>query len=540
MATFFTAPQDRDMGEVLSSGYKAGYEMREGERKKALQNISSSMLTSAGTLPTEFIKEAASKGIGLEGLEAYFNNLKANALTASEVARASTELEGLGRNPDAGREWRDNPQNITTISTEQDPRINTTNDWLNAPISQLETAKPSQFLTGTAVPSPSTTYQATESPSVSVDGSNIDLGQGTLTAKEPRPLETFTLPADNEPGYNYTIKEPKEYSAVEEMLRRTGKNPLEIGDVGSAGGVGPTFDYTALSNSAGGVELKSGIDNALRKLGKEPSQEAVNQLLSYAASTVPAPRAHYKDGKFDLEGTLADKNDYNAKVTKAKQDMIEKLVSGNSTAIGEVLAQSGNVRAEEQQKYDLAGQKTNIFTRPVSKDEAARVRVLNETVDDVIGAKKIGGFEGDYQAAVAKAKADGSVNRDVIVANLIAMGSVPSPKAIFVKSMLDANGNLVSDLYNLGKGEIGKFVADEKKRNAWYNGTVENMIQSLARNGGIARSIDKTPIQPNSPEPKKTDAEKFAGRKGKDAAKPNPITPKPSNPSNPSKKGRTL
>lgn len=499
MADSVQIPQYISPATILNEGYSAGYNMREGERKKKLQNLTSEFLTSAGTLPTQFIREAASKGIGMEGLEAYFQNLKSNASTAADVARSSTELEALGRNPDAGREWKDNPYNTTTITSTQDPYSSKTSPsgvMLSPVTPNAPTTAPSTVSGGSTIPVTEQLEQMIKpkAPEVDDQGTVMNLGQGTITGRAPN-QDTFTLPPDNEPGYTYDIKGPKEYSAVEEMLRRTGTNPLAINTGITSATSGPEFNYDALSSSSAGVQLKAGIDNALRKLGQEPGQGSVDKLLSYAGSTVPAPRIHYKDGKLDMDATIADRNEYPSKVAKAKQDMIEKLVSGNTTAIGEVLSQAGNVRAEEQQKYDLAGQKGASFVRPVSKDEAARVRVLNETIDDVIGAKRIGGFEGDYQAAVAKAKADGSVNKDAIVANLIAMGTVPSNRSVFLKSVMDANGNIPGDIWNQVKAAAGEvFVADNAKRESWYNGTIDNMNQSIARNGGLTREVPKEKV----------------------------------------------
>ena len=494
MADSVQIPQYISPATIGKEGLEFGSALRDLDRKKKLQNLTSEFLTSGGTLPTKFLQEAAKSGIGVEGLEAYFQNLKSNASTAADVARSSTELEALGRNPDALREWKDNPYNQTTITSTQDSYSGKTSPsgvMLSPSAPTTPTTAPSTVSGGSTISVADQLEQMfkPKAPEVAEQGTTMDIGQGTITGRAPN-QDTFTLPPDNELGYTYDIKGPKEYSAVEETLRRTGTNPLAVGTVSASTSGGPVFNYSALSNSAAGVQLKAGIDNALRKLGQEPGQGSVDQLLAYAGSTVPAPRIHYKDGKVDIDATMADRNEYSAKVTKAKQEMIEKLVSGNTTAIGEVLAQAGNVRAEEQQKYDLAGQKTDSFVRPVSKDEAARVRVLNETLDDVIGAKIIGGFEGDYQAAAAKAKADDSVNKDAIVANLIAMGTVPSNRSVFLKSVMDANGNIPGDIWNQVKAAAGEvFVADNAKRDAWYNSTIENMNQSLARNGGKTRVV---------------------------------------------------
>lgn len=234
MADSVQIPQYISPATILNEGYSAGYNMREGERKKKLQNLTSELLTSAGTLPTQFIREAASKGIGMEGLEAYFHNLKSNASTAVDVARSSTELEALGRNPDAGREWKDNPYNTTTITSTQDPYSSKTSPsgvMLSPVTPNAPTTAPGSSLTlPSTVSGGSTIPVADQLEQMFKPKAPEDDGQVHITGRAPnQDTFTFTLPPDNEPGYTYDIKGPKEYSAVEEMLRRTGDSMTPLG-----------------------------------------------------------------------------------------------------------------------------------------------------------------------------------------------------------------------------------------------------------------------------------------------------------------------
>ena len=477
------------------TGYKNQLEMNRAEMENEktryaqdlqykLQSAISESVNPATGQP-DYIKlaEAGAKyGIDAQTLDFARKNLEANWSTYQKVAESKQAVRQMS------------PEGYETLQG------SAKTPWQSKPVSQPAAMEQSSTL-APAVPK----YTATTTSVQGIDdtqGTSTDTGLGTgdLGSTDTTGFKARAEALDKATQADKT----NQYQIASQMETPLYGSVTTSGDVSASSAQGPVFDYEALANSSEGVQLKAGIDNALRKLGKNPSQEAVNELLAQAKSTIPLPRLHLKDNKPDYEATMADKNEYAAKVAKAQQEMIEKLAAGNTTAIGEVLAQAGNERAKEQQKYDLAGQKTDSFYRAVSKDEAARVRLLNETVDDITAAKKTGGFEGDYQAAVAKAKSDGSVNKDAIVAQLIAMGTVPSNRAVFLKSVMDANGNISGDIWNQVKAAVGEiFVTDPKKRDAWYKSAIDNMNESITRNGGnIKGGTGKAIKDPDEPEDK--------------------------------------
>jgi hypothetical protein len=77
---------------------------------------------------------------------------------------------------------------------------------------------------------------------------------------------------------------------------------------------------------------------------------------------------------------------------------------------------------------DIPGGRPAITDAPVNQTS---LKMLQDTfipaIADIQMADK--GFGGAMQAALAKAKVDGSVNADVILGNLVAMGSMPSDRA---------------------------------------------------------------------------------------------------------------
>jgi len=498
-------------GSLINEGYKAGYDIREGERKKALNNIFSQSVNPDGSFNSEnFLTKAAAANVGPELVSTWLNQKTAKSDAATKEAENAYNLETMNRRPDVLRDWFE----------QEKQRKETQEAATNYGLQQEQAAKQAildkqtgadQFLHpsvgNTELPQEHTQPKINTNITTDKQG-NMDLGEGLLTGSVGKSGSgTFTA---TDPGYygagglepkigTNTIPQDRKYDVVEEALRRVD------GGTGTYGIGIESVENPVKYDLMGGN--KRYVNQYLSKIGLPANQEGIDAAWELYKSAVPKPTVKGKDGKIDRFATEADKARYNADLREASKKFLSDIASGNTTTISEALAQSSNAREIEKQEYALAGQKDKLtFARPVSEAEAARVKVLNETVDDVINAKSIGGFEGDYQAAVAKAKADGSVNRDVIVANLIAMGSVPSSQAVFIKGILDSDGSPTGDFWKYLKTEAAKRISDETKRAAWYKGAVGNMNESLVRNGGISRSM-------------KTDAEKFVGGKGKDVIK---------------------
>jgi hypothetical protein len=115
-----------------------------------------------------------------------------------------------------------------------------------------------------------------------------------------------------------------------------------------------------------------------------------------------------------------------------------------------------------------------------------------DVVNGYNAGKKIGGnledkFATDYGAATAAARANGTLNEDAIVANLVTMGAVPSNAAVVLKQALAGQGGNLSsigqDAMRWVRGNLYKGPNSEKTRELWYKNTLENIKQGMATVG---------------------------------------------------------
>lgn len=275
--------QSTDFGILAKNageGMKAITESRKAiydyDRLKSLNELGSKMLSTSGTLPTEFIQEAAKQGIGLEGLQRYWDNLKGNAATAADVAKSSEDLKFLGRNPDAGREWNNDSDN--------DPKA----------------------ITVSGGPTVSEQLEQMIKPKIQEDveqGTTMDLGEGHITANIPQV--------------------PKKYSAVEEMLRYTGTNPVsattETYSSSATDYMSDLTNWTPKDDYTNEYRrYASTLSNQLSANGYSSPQDYLQKLGSsiYKQNLyIPNQYAMYKDGKLDRSA-------YGAEMAKAEQSKI--------------------------------------------------------------------------------------------------------------------------------------------------------------------------------------------------------------------------
>jgi hypothetical protein len=231
---------------------------------------------------------------------------------------------------------------------------------------------------------------------------------------------------------------------------------------------------------------------------------------------------------------------------KAYGESITSYTQGLQQAAGKA-AQA--VQAEKRKLFDLAdkrGTQTNtseshtmdtgsrrgnatldggvMVLRPVSAAEQERGLKAVNALQDLEAAGKIQGFEGAYQAAQAKARADGNVNIDTIIANLIAMGAVPSNQAIFLRKMMSDSPTMpmADALKHVEAAAGGAFLSDPSKRESWQAAAVKNVRQAAQANGYdyIGDAGQAAPAAP-SPKPTAKDALKkeHAAKRAAKAAK---------------------
>ena len=147
--------------------------------------------------------------------------------------------------------------------------------------------------------------------------------------------------------------------------------------------------------------------------------------------------------------------------------------------------------ATEEHEANFAGRRKGVAageivrTRPVSETEKTQGEIIANAYQDLRSAEKRGGFEGDYAAAMSRAKADGNVNDDASVGHLVAMGAWPSDKAVALKNLMrESSSGLAGDVYKMAKLKIGDLYAhDVKKRSAWYQDSRDNMRSAMQLKG---------------------------------------------------------
>jgi hypothetical protein len=249
---------------------------------------------------------------------------------------------------------------------------------------------------------------------------------------------------------------------------------------------------------------------ALRGISSTNPQEGLSSLENMAIQSVPPPALNPMIGMLSKDEQAKEWGRYNqavaeypAKVQDARVKLSEAIRTGNYDVLDKSISVAGNRRAEERQEYDLSAQKGNIFIRPVSSEEARVVKQQRAAISDIIAAPD--SFAGAYQAAVAKAKSDGSVNEDAIVSNLVAMGALPSSDAIYLKTMMNPDGSLTA----AGKKWVVNATVGQRGPNAeWKANAITNINQYIHDNGGRMVEFTATPPQTTITEPTVTTPKK--------------------------------
>lgn len=287
------------------------------------------------------------------------------------------------------------------------------------------------------------------------------------------------------------------------------------------------------------LQYQTALESKLKANGFEDASSFLHQIYGQAMKqNMPtAPNEGLLAmGKEGIAKYRGEQRAYQAGLAKA-QGAAEEAVTKAKEGLAE-FAKGYGVSAQTNEKFeaDMGGRRKGaeqgseiVRLRPVSEAEKTRGENIGNAYLDLKSSKDVGGFEGAYGMAMAKAKADGNVNRDVIVANLIAMGAVPDNKAIYVKSVLDASGNPVGDAWNQLKGLAGTLITDESKQKKWYDSATQNMKDAMRLVGYGVTGPKPAPKQEGTgtveggfpapkPEPKKTAADR-ARAKSKGTAK---------------------
>ena len=143
------------------------------------------------------------------------------------------------------------------------------------------------------------------------------------------------------------------------------------------------ISYDAMKGAWKGTDAAP-IDATLRALGEaQPGQEALMRQIDRVVSAVPQARPHFKDGKFDLDATIEDKNTYPARVQEARNKAIEYIKSGQADAIEKMLSIEGNQRAETAQNMAVDQQTHALVKGYVAPGDKDKIGQMSAAVTDL-------------------------------------------------------------------------------------------------------------------------------------------------------------
>lgn len=501
-------PTYHSPGSLISEGYKAGFEMQEGQRKKALNQSFSESLNPDGSFNTEaFLSKASSAGIGPEAVTAWLGQKTAKSDTAAKEAMNASILEATGRKPDVLRDWFEQERQKKVAQEQEAAQEKTREQTIQSDATNYGTK------------------QEQEAQQAIVDkqtGADRFLNPQTGDTNLP-PEQTKQTGADYEevrvggttataPGYygaggvDTKIYEPipkvqeKKYDVVEEALKREKGSSSAFGSPSTSTPSSFSSDLTKWEPQDDGSNefrnYKTTLDSQLKANGLGSASEYLQKIgeSTYKQNLyTPNPLAMMgKDGKPDLAAFGAENAKYEQSkvvaqgkaeeaILKARQDLIE---GAKKFGVDEI-ASKQEKRDVEKQEAEMQGRRPEGYQyRYVTPTEATKGRDLVASYFDIRDAQARGGFAGDYAAALAKAKVDGSVNADAIVGNLIAMGAVPSDEAVKVKMLLTTGGGLTDGLMKMGAAwTAGKLKGNEANKKAWYESAKSNIAETAYTHG---------------------------------------------------------
>lgn len=292
-------------------------------------------------------------------------------------------------------------------------------------------------------------------------------------------------------------------------------------------------------------------------------EEGIGELVGNAVDAVPKPVAiNYmvKDLPTEISRFNKENSDYSANVAKAVNEVRKEIKQGYSEVQGTTLAAQGGElakkadaraaeaqrMAKEDQEFRLAQQKGELYTRPVSPVEAAKVYKITDEYDDITAAAKDPkSFEKAWNAAVSLIKMQGDpVTLDNIMSYLVSMKAYPSRDFADLKRELgtsvDWSGRIAEGALDGIKGVAVSVGASKGAKGAdadYMNSQIDKFNSILKKNGG--KPMPKVYVQGSTASSSSDSAKKgnasgaIADKKAesnskKDVSKPSTETPEPS------------
>lgn len=433
-------------------------------QKRKLQELMSdrSIYNPDGSINYALLQDkGAAAGIGKTALDESTSQIQKKWEAANRVAENKVNLDLLGVNLDEARPQVPGGLPMPVEGREAPTGYDWTAAWDN----------PAQSAIGENAPK-------VEVP----EGQAINLGSTVLPGSDISWVDRY---------FPLEPKTDQWFDKVDTMQPKIAGLPDTSGPGNFADDNADNIDYETL---AADPERKARMDQYLATLGiKEPGQAGIDAMIAKIRASIPNPVTNSaalsvgkKERSDEIGRVTQGRVDAKAKRQAAVNAFRDGIMGNIGTLQTQDLSRQSNDRAKTEQEYGLAGQRDEkLFARPVSDDEATRVKMYNAVKDDIKNAPMTT-FAGQYQAALAKAKADGSVNADAIMANLVSMGSIPSSDALALKSFMTPGGNLTSE----GLKWAAKYL-DDKIRTAdpslaldWGKRALSNIDQSIIYNGG--------------------------------------------------------
>ncbi len=220
------------------------------------------------------------------------------------------------------------------------------------------------------------------------------------------------------------------------------------------------FAWSPQDEATASRKYGTALSSMMQAMGKEPGQFLQETYTTAFNSMVPPEpnRALMQMGNEGMVKYRQQEAEYRAGLQKAQAAGRKAVMDARHGLLGTAKEYGEVSKADERHEGDMGGRRKgaasgDIFrTRAVSPEEKALGDRIGDAYLDLKSSKSRGGFEGDYSAAMARAKADGNVNEDAIVGHLVSMGAGPSDKAVALKNLMrEAPGAPIGDIYKMAK-----------------------------------------------------------------------------------------
>lgn len=418
------------------------------------------------------------------------------AKTQSELGMEREMQAGLGYRPDAPKASRD--------LEAQDQFLNPTGSASSSPLSYSSPQEFAERMAGRANPTrtgaraPSKTItESSAAPTTtpggsgygvsgaSVSGEGVGAAGGTMTANDPRALEGMGM--EPQPKYGQI----QGFLATQQP-REDGQQNMDPGTMRQQDSA--LFAWSPADEATASRKYGTALSSMMQAMGKEPGQYLSEVYDAAFGAAIPAEpnRALLQLGREGQVKYRQQQAEYVAGLQKAQAAGRKAVMDARQGLLGTAEKYGEASKSDERHEGDFAGRRAGggageiIRTQIVSADEKAAGETIANAYLDLKSAEKRGNtFPNNYAAAVAKAKADGNVNEDVIVANLVAMGAWPDAKSLALKNLMrESPGALGGDIYKMVKQRLGDpGEADTGSRTAWFRDNLDNVRNAMQLKG---------------------------------------------------------